>query len=78
MVEVRDLTEVTLGHLWREVKSEDDWWGDVKERRLLTGWLAYGTIVIENEKHRQPGPRHSGASADRTEAVAPGVDPQRR
>ena len=60
MIEVRDLTEVTLGHLWREVKSEDDWWGDVKERRLLTGWPAYGTIVIKNEKHSQSGPRYTG------------------
>jgi putative transposase len=34
MVEVKDLTEVTLEELWNEVKDEDGWWGDIKENTL--------------------------------------------
>jgi len=30
MVQVRDLTELTVKDLWREVKEEEDWWGDLK------------------------------------------------
>jgi len=31
MVEVKDLTEVTVEELWSEVKDEDEWWGEIKE-----------------------------------------------
>jgi putative transposase len=31
MVVVKDLTKLTVRDLWREVKGEEDWWGDVKE-----------------------------------------------
>ena len=34
MVMVKDLTELTLKDLWREVKDEEDWWGDINERTL--------------------------------------------
>ena len=34
MAQVRDLTEVTLRERWREVKDEEDWWGEVKEETL--------------------------------------------
>ena len=27
MVQVKDLTELSLRDLWEEVKDEDDWWG---------------------------------------------------
>jgi transposase-like protein len=44
MVQVRDLTELKVEDLWREVKGdEEDWWGDVKRetlrmvKRLLEG-----------------------------------------
>jgi len=43
MVQVKDLTELSLRDLWREVKGEEDWWGDLKKetvrvvRRLLEG-----------------------------------------
>jgi len=30
MMQVKDLTELTLRDLWQEVKGEDDWWGDLK------------------------------------------------
>jgi putative transposase len=32
MVKVRDLTELTVTDLWKEVKSEEEWWGDIDER----------------------------------------------
>ena len=35
MVQVKDLTELKIEDLWREVKwDEEDWWGDVKEETL--------------------------------------------
>jgi putative transposase len=41
MVQVKDLTELTLKDLWQEIKGEDDWWGDLKEEvvKLLKGFL---------------------------------------
>jgi putative transposase len=34
MVQVKDLTELTLRDLWKEVKTEEDWWGDINDRTL--------------------------------------------
>ena len=34
MVQVKDLTELSLRDLWREVKEEEDWWGDLKQETL--------------------------------------------
>lgn len=35
MVQVRDLTELKVGDLWREVKGdEEEWWGDVKQQTM--------------------------------------------
>jgi len=34
MVQVKDLTEVRVRDLWREVKDEEEWWGDLKEESL--------------------------------------------
>lgn len=34
MVMVKDLTQLTLKDLWKEVKDEEDWWGDINERVL--------------------------------------------
>lgn len=34
MVQVRDLTELTIADRWREVKGEEEWWGDIKEQAL--------------------------------------------
>lgn len=31
---VKDLTQLTLNDLWKEVKDEDDWWGDLKQETL--------------------------------------------
>ena len=30
MVMVKDLTQLTVKDLWKEVKDEDEWWGDIK------------------------------------------------
>jgi len=29
MVQVRDLTQLNLKDLWREVKDEEEWWGEI-------------------------------------------------
>jgi len=34
MVMVKDLTELTLKDLWKEVKNEDEWWADISEHTL--------------------------------------------
>jgi putative transposase len=34
MHQVKDLTELTVKDLWQEVKSEEDWWGEINERVL--------------------------------------------
>ena len=35
MVQVKDLTELKVEDLWREVKGEEeDWWGDLKQETL--------------------------------------------
>ena len=34
MVQGRDLTELTVGDLWSEVKDEDEWWGEVKRMSM--------------------------------------------
>ncbi len=34
MVQVRDLTEFSVRDLWREVKEQEDWWGDLKQETL--------------------------------------------
>lgn len=34
MEQVKDLTKLTIADLWREVKDEEDWWGDLKEETL--------------------------------------------
>lgn len=35
MVQVKDLTQLTLKDLWQGFKTEDDWWGDVKDEVIL-------------------------------------------
>ena len=48
MVQVKDLTQLKVPDLWKEVKGEDDWWGDVKADtvRLVKGLLE-GTMEEE-------------------------------
>lgn len=34
MYQVKDLTQLTVKDLWQEVKSEEEWWGEINERVL--------------------------------------------
>lgn len=34
MVTVKDLTQLTVKDLWKEVKGEEEWWGEINERVL--------------------------------------------
>ncbi len=34
MYQVKDLTQLTVKDLWQEVKSEEQWWGEINERVL--------------------------------------------
>jgi transposase-like protein len=34
MYQVKDLTQLTVKDLWKEVKSEEEWWGEINERVL--------------------------------------------
>lgn len=34
MYQVKDLTQLTVKDLWKAVKGEEDWWGDINERVL--------------------------------------------
>lgn len=34
MNQVKDLTQLKLTDLWKEVKTEEEWWGDINERIL--------------------------------------------
>ena len=31
---IKEMTAITLKDLWKEVKSEDDWWGEIGQRTL--------------------------------------------
>jgi putative transposase len=54
MVMVRDLTELTVKDYWKEVKGEEEWWGDLKEQtqRLVKRLLE---AVLEEEVIEQLG-----------------------
>lgn len=54
MVMVKDLTELTLDDYWKEVKGEDDWWGDLKgqTQRLVKRLME---AVMEEEILEQLG-----------------------
>ena len=36
MVQVKDLTELTLEERWSQVKDEEEWWDEIKPRTLNT------------------------------------------
>jgi putative transposase len=35
MNQVKDLTQLKLADLWKEVKTEEEWWGDIDERIMM-------------------------------------------
>ena len=48
MVMVKDLTQLTLDDLWKEVKDEEDWWGDINERVLgMVKLILEGSLEAE-------------------------------
>jgi len=52
MVQVKDLTELTVEDLWQEVKGENDWWGDLKaETRNLVKRLLESAMDEEILEH---------------------------
>jgi len=48
MAEVKDLTELTLVDLWKEVKDEEEWWGEFNERTLHMAKL-----ILENSLEQE-------------------------
>jgi putative transposase len=52
MVQVKDLTELTVKDLWQEVKGEEDWWGELKvETRNLVKRLLESAMDEEVLEH---------------------------
>lgn len=48
MVEVKDLTQITIKDLWREVNDEEDFWGDLNEV-ALRGLKVVAETAMESE-----------------------------
>ena len=64
MVTVKDLTQITVKDLWKEVKGEDDWWGEVKEdtqrfiKRLLESTMDEEIIAqLQVARYQRSGNR---------------------
>lgn len=47
MVQVKDLTQHTINDLWKEIKNEDDWWGDLKQEVLRVVKKLMETVMDE-------------------------------
>jgi len=43
MYQVKDLTKLTIRDLWQEVKSEEDWWGEIDK-----GVLEMVKLILES------------------------------
>ncbi|MCR4393249.1 MAG: hypothetical protein NUV31_02635 [Dehalococcoidales bacterium] len=43
MDQVKDLTKLTVQDLWKEVKSEEDWWGEIDK-----GVLRMVKVILES------------------------------
>jgi putative transposase len=57
VVQIKDLTEVTLADLWREVKEEEDWWGDLNAQTLqMVKRLLESTMEQEFMEQLRAGP----------------------
>jgi putative transposase len=64
MVMVKDLTELTVKDLWKEVKDEDEWWGDLKTetaqlvKRLLESTMGEEIIAqLQVARYQRSGLR---------------------
>jgi transposase-like protein len=66
VVQVRDLTELKVEDLWREVKGdEEEWWGDIKQetlraaKRLLESAMEEELLeCLRAGRYRRTGLRH--------------------
>jgi len=47
MVQVKDLTELELEDLWREVKDEEGWWGDFERETLRVAKRLLESVMAE-------------------------------
>ena len=48
MVKVKDLTELRVEDYWKEVKGEDDWWGDIKPEVMRALKLVFESALDED------------------------------
>jgi hypothetical protein len=76
MVQVKDLTEVRVRDLWREVKDEEDWWGDLKEeslrvvRRLMESVMEEELLEqLRAGRHRRSGLRRGYRNGRRQRSI---------
>ena len=66
MVQVKDLTEITIKELWKEVKDEEEWWGDVERESLrMVKRLLEGAMEGEMLEQLRAGRFQNSASVDR-------------
>jgi hypothetical protein len=47
VVQVKDLTELNLENLWREVKDEEGWWGDFEQETLRVAKRLLESVMVE-------------------------------
>ena len=47
MVQVKNLTELKLEDLWREVKDEESWWGDFERETLRVAKRLLESVMAE-------------------------------
>jgi len=48
MAKVKDLTELRVQDYWKEVKGEDEWWGDIKPELMRALKLVFETAMDED------------------------------
>ena len=78
MVQVKDLTELKLEDLWREVKGDDEegWWGDIKQETLrvvkrLLGSAMEEELVVASGDRALPAHRASPWLPQRVSTLEP-------
>lgn len=48
MVIVKDLTQLNLKDIWREVKDEERWWGEINGEVLSLVKLILDTVLMKS------------------------------
>jgi len=65
MVMVKTLTQLTLNDVWKEVRDDEDWWGDINERVLgMVKLILEGSLEAELVEELQVG-RYKRSSSKR-------------